>query len=183
MCSCESHSAAWKGVRAATAADTRPRLCKCDSAILRLRLVCGNGEWCLSDSNTRSSARCCFLQEPAAQQSEPFAESQQAVTTAARHAVVGLSNLGNTCFFNSSVQLLLACAPLQQMLAQRDHDVTRGPLGFALQQAALHATGTQHQCFLTNFVCTTAVLHLLWKHNRVVGILRTCSREKTAHMF
>jgi hypothetical protein len=61
--------------------------------------------------------------------------------TATHQAVVGLSNLGNTCFFNSSVQLLLSCSPLQQMLAQKDHVISRGPLGFALQQATLHAAG------------------------------------------
>eukprot|EP00775_Hariotina_reticulata_P013930 gene13930-14049_t len=56
-------------------------------------------------------------------------------------AVVGLSNLGNTCFFNSSLQLLLACAPLQVMLLQPEHQLSKGPLGFALQQAALYAAG------------------------------------------
>jgi ubiquitin C-terminal hydrolase len=75
--------------------------------------------------------------------------------TATHQAVVGLSNLGNTCFFNSSVQLLLSCAPLQQMLAQKDHDISRGPLGFALQQATLHAAGKSFEG-----MCTAA-RHLL----------------------
>lgn len=81
-----------------------------------------------------------LLQEPAEQQLETAADAAQHIT-AARQAVVGLSNLGNTCFLNSSVQLLLACAPLQQLVLQKDGDITRGPLGFALQQAALHAAG------------------------------------------
>lgn len=90
-----------------------------------------------------------LLQERAdEQQLEAAADAEQHLT-AARQAVVGLSNLGNTCFFNSSVQLLLSCAPLQQMVLRKDSDITRGPLGFALQQAALHADGgscaEQHQ--------------------------------------
>jgi hypothetical protein len=84
-------------------------------------------------------------------QGEPPVDAEQAPGAAAaagnadaaavQQAVVGLSNLGNTCFFNSSVQMLLACAPLQQMLQQKEHDITRGPLGFALQQVTLHAAG------------------------------------------
>lgn len=67
--------------------------------------------------------------------------SDQAHHTATSTAVVGLSNLGNTCFFNSSLQLLLACAPLQQLLLQPDHHISKGPLGYALQQAALFVQG------------------------------------------
>lgn len=66
--------------------------------------------------------------------------------TATSTAVVGLSNLGNTCFFNSSVQLLLSCAPLQQMLLQHEHHIAKGPLGYALQQAAMFANG---ECWLS----------------------------------
>lgn len=64
-----------------------------------------------------------------------------ATSTAASGRVVGLVNLGNTCFFNSSVQLLLACAPLQGLLAAPEHTIGRGPIGYALQQAALFTNG------------------------------------------
>lgn len=80
------------------------------------------------------------LQGALEEQLEVAADSRQHLT-ATQQAVVGLSNLGNTCFFNSSVQLLLSCAPLQQMVLHKDHDITKGPLGYALQQASLHAAG------------------------------------------
>eukprot|EP00878_Enallax_costatus_P008689 GHUV01009083.1.p1 GENE.GHUV01009083.1~~GHUV01009083.1.p1 ORF type:complete len:779 (+),score=406.61 GHUV01009083.1:288-2624(+) len=71
------------------------------------------------------------------------AESDKQYNTAISTAVVGLNNLGNTCFFNGSVQLLLACSPLQQILEQPEHCISKGPLGFALQQAAKFASGHQ----------------------------------------
>lgn len=80
------------------------------------------------------------LQGTLEEQLEVAADSRQHLT-ATQQAVVGLSNVGNTCFFNSSVQLLLSCAPLQQMVLLKDHDITKGPLGYALQQASLHAAG------------------------------------------
>lgn len=86
------------------------------------------------------------LQEVSAIEQVPSTADAEQHQTATHQAVVGLSNLGNTCFFNSSVQMLLACAPLQQMLLQKDHDITRGPLGFALQQATLHAAGERSCC-------------------------------------
>lgn len=81
---------------------------------------------------------------------------------ASTSGVVGLTNLGNTCFFNSSLQLLLACAPLQQQLLQPEHDITRGPLGYALQQAAVYADG---ECASTSPMpcasahCSTSCVH------------------------
>ena len=98
-------------------------------------------------SNTTRCRNCthapplgCCLQEAPDEQLAVALDAGQHLT-ATQQAVVGLSNLGNTCFFNSSVQMLLACAPLQQLVLQKDHDITRGPLGFALQQASLHAAG------------------------------------------
>lgn len=88
----------------------------------------------------RGSAGLLLPQEVPDDQLVSAADAAQHLN-ATQQAVVGLTNLGNTCFFNSSVQLLLACAPLQHMLQQKEHDITRGPLGFALQQAVLHASG------------------------------------------
>lgn len=92
------------------------------------------------------------------------AESEQQYNTAASTAVVGLSNLGNTCFFNSSVQLLLACSPLQQLLSQPDHCLSKGPLGFALQQTARYASGKLqldvvplHQLLTLSFISADSV--------------------------
>jgi ubiquitin C-terminal hydrolase len=82
-----------------------------------------------------------LLPQEAPEQQLGSAADPAQLLNATQQAVVGLTNLGNTCFFNSSVQLLLACAPLQLMLQQKEHDITRGPLGFALQQALLHASG------------------------------------------
>ncbi len=62
-------------------------------------------------------------------------------TTAAASSVVGLNNLGNTCFFNSSVQLLLSCEPLQQQLVGDARPLAKGPLGYALQQAFVNING------------------------------------------
>ena len=78
---------------------------------------------------------------------------------------LGLTNpSGQTCFLNAPLQLLLACPPLMQQLqhprSRALHDALhgapglhgapslhgapglgKGPLTFALQQAALHASG------------------------------------------
>lgn len=97
---------------------------------------------------------------------------------AVQQAVVGLSNLGNTCFFNSSVQMLLACAPLQQMLQQREHDITRGPLGFALQQVTLHAAGELLACSAWHTHCCRALLHPTglpgWHRASALGFTVAC---------
>lgn len=76
----------------------------------------------------------------------------------------GLCNLGNSCYFNSSLQLLLSCPPLvahmlggpspQAAAGREGHagspgsmavaapasrtSLGRGPLGYSLQQAMLH---------------------------------------------
>jgi ubiquitin C-terminal hydrolase len=83
--------------------------------------------------------------------------------------VVGLTNLGNTCYLNAAVQLLLACQPFMQELRKQpgmgtvhhksDENINpevagqtsqdllsashfgNGPLGFALKQAIIHANG------------------------------------------
>jgi hypothetical protein len=77
-----------------------------------------------------------------------------------------LLNLGNTCYFNSALQLLLACPPLARAVLQPTPGpasntaiapdapvagvpsssdnlpgISKGPLGFALQQSFVHTLG------------------------------------------
>ncbi|GBF89794.1 ubiquitin carboxyl-terminal hydrolase [Raphidocelis subcapitata] len=80
--------------------------------------------------------------QPGVQASQPASSSGAApgsAATAAGGGVVGLSNLGNTCFFNSAVQMLMACPALQQAFLAEDRKTAQGPLGYALQQAFRHA--------------------------------------------
>ncbi|KAK9809383.1 hypothetical protein WJX73_010645 [Symbiochloris irregularis] len=70
--------------------------------------------------------------------------SGQPVATAAvppgNERVLGFGNLGNTCFFNSGVQVLTAAPPLIEAYCQQ-LDVELGPLGGALQ----HLLQTVHE--------------------------------------
>lgn len=121
----------------------------------------------MGERQTEVSASAAVVQDVAEEQLGSAGDAQQHLT-ATHQAVVGLSNLGNTCFFNSSVQLLLSCAPLQQMLSQNEHDISRGPLGFALQQATLHAAGKSSEG-----MCSCA--HLLVNAAAHIGSLGLCA--------
>jgi hypothetical protein len=100
---------------------------------------------------------------------------------AAIGGIVGLSNLGNTCFFNSAVQMLMSCPPLQQAFLAEGRKTAQGPLGYALQQAFRHAAkggrassscGRVRACACARACCGPRRTHR-HAHARVLGLRPT----------
>ena len=95
----------------------------------------------MSARKARPEAHLLMQDNGSTQSSNMEVADMSVSSVAVDSSVQGLHNLGNTCFFNSALQLLLACSPLHQLLSQEDHTLSKGPMGYALQQALLNTCG------------------------------------------
>lgn len=96
-----------------------------------------------SNRSTRGSAGWSVGMDETNGKEERKEEEKRMNTRVRTPGLVGLMNLGNTCFLNSSIQCLAACTELTQYFVNRSHlsDLNeKNPLGTAGQLAKHYAT-------------------------------------------